>query len=143
MSSLLPELAALRITAGRGVSLMMYPSAWNPSSSAPERLLEHNGHLDTGADEAGRSPGAVRRGYNLMGVLDLGRPGAGLDQPRPGQIAGTAQHWVDTIVRFYRDYRQDTFIFWPVGGDELAQVEAFAREVAPAARAAIDALPRG
>jgi hypothetical protein len=40
-------------------------------------------------------------------------------------------------VRFYRDYRQDTFVFWPVAGDELAQIEAFARDVAPAARAAI------
>jgi alkanesulfonate monooxygenase SsuD/methylene tetrahydromethanopterin reductase-like flavin-dependent oxidoreductase (luciferase family) len=105
-----------------------------------EQLLENNRLLDEGAVQAGRPTTAVRRGYNLMGVLDLGRPDTRLEQPQPGQIVGPAQHWVETIVRLYRDYRQDTFFFWPVSGNELLQIEAFAREVAPAARAAIAGL---
>jgi alkanesulfonate monooxygenase SsuD/methylene tetrahydromethanopterin reductase-like flavin-dependent oxidoreductase (luciferase family) len=107
---------------------------------SPDQLLENNRLIDEGAAQAGRPPTAIRRGYNLMGVLDLGRPGTRIEQPQPGQIVGPPQHWIETIVRFYRDYRQDTFMFWPIGGDELAQVEAFAREVAPAARAAIEGL---
>jgi alkanesulfonate monooxygenase SsuD/methylene tetrahydromethanopterin reductase-like flavin-dependent oxidoreductase (luciferase family) len=104
---------------------------------SPDQLLENNVLIDAGAAQAGRPPSAIRRGYNMMGLLDMGQAGAHIEQPQPGQIVGTAQHWVETIVRFYRDYRQDTFLFWPVGGDELAQIEAFARDVAPAARAAI------
>jgi alkanesulfonate monooxygenase SsuD/methylene tetrahydromethanopterin reductase-like flavin-dependent oxidoreductase (luciferase family) len=107
---------------------------------SPDQLLENNRLIDEGAAQVGRPPSAVRRGYNLMGMLDLGRPGTRIEQPQPGQIVGPPQQWVETIVRFYRDYRQDTFLFWPVAGDELAQIEAFARDVAPAARAAIEEL---
>ncbi len=104
---------------------------------SPEQLLENSRLIDQGAAQAGRPPSAIRRGYNLMGLLDLGRPDTRIEQQQPGHIVGPPQHWVEMIVRFYRDYRQDTFVFWPVAGDEPAQIEAFAREVAPAARAAI------
>ncbi|MFL5803878.1 MAG: LLM class flavin-dependent oxidoreductase [Roseiflexaceae bacterium] len=105
-----------------------------------DQLLENNRLIDEGAAQAGRPASAIQRGYNLMGVLDLGRPDTRLEQPQPGQIVGPAQHWVETIVRLYRDYRQDTFVFWPVSGNELLQIDAFAREVAPAARTAITEL---
>jgi hypothetical protein len=49
----------------------------------PNQLAGINRLVDDGAREAGREPGAVRRGYNLMGVLDTGSgesrvPGSGL-----------------------------------------------------------------
>jgi alkanesulfonate monooxygenase SsuD/methylene tetrahydromethanopterin reductase-like flavin-dependent oxidoreductase (luciferase family) len=100
----------------------------------PERLPEFNRLVDEGAIQAGREPGEIRRGYNLMGVLDLGQPDTRLDNPRPGQIAGSVQDWVEAIVRFYKDYRQDTFICWPVAGNERLQIEVFAREVVPEVR---------
>lgn len=106
----------------------------------PEGLPRSNQFIDEGARQAGRDPAEIRRGYNLMGVLDLGQPGFEPGQPEPGQIVGPVDHWVKEILRFYRDYRQDTFIFWPIAGDEARQIEAFAREVAPAARAAIQAV---
>jgi alkanesulfonate monooxygenase SsuD/methylene tetrahydromethanopterin reductase-like flavin-dependent oxidoreductase (luciferase family) len=106
----------------------------------PQQLPERNAHIDAGAAQAGRSPGAIRRGYNLMGVIDLGRADTRLADPQPGQLAGPVPYWVDEIARCYHDFRQDTFIFWPIAGDERQQIEIFAREVVPAARAAIAAV---
>ena len=99
----------------------------------PARLAEFSGFLDEGAAQAGRPPTAIRRGYNLMGLIDLGTGLA--DRPiRPGAIVGDVDHWVETIASFALDHRQDTFTFWPLGGDEVAQVEAFAKEVVPGVR---------
>jgi alkanesulfonate monooxygenase SsuD/methylene tetrahydromethanopterin reductase-like flavin-dependent oxidoreductase (luciferase family) len=106
---------------------------------SPQELPEHNRLVDEGAEEAGRPTTAVRRGYNLMGVLDLDRPDTKLPDPEPGLIVGPPHHWVNEIVRFHRHYRQDTFIFWPVAGNRLLQIEAFAREVVPAIRAEVEA----
>lgn len=101
-----------------------------------EKLPEFNRLLDEGAARAGRPATAIRRGYNLMGVLNL--PNTPHMRPtRPGAIVGDAATWADTIAGLARDYRQDTFTFWPVAGDELAQIDAFAREVVPAVRARV------
>ena len=75
-----------------------------------------------------------------MGVIDLGRADTRLERPRPGQIVGTPEQWVETLVRLYAEYRQDTFLFWPIAGDEMAQLEVFAGQVVPTIRAAIAAL---
>ena len=104
---------------------------------SPKRLLEINEQIDEGAAEAGRPPTAVRRGYNLMGVLDLGRPDTQITEREANNIYGPVQAWVEQLVRLYRDYRQDTFIFWPVSGNRLVQTEAFAQEVVPAVRDAL------
>jgi hypothetical protein len=67
-----------------------------------------------------------------MGVLDLGREdtkASGLDD---NYVKGSVQGWVDKIVNWYRGYGQDTFIFWPVAGNQRLQIEAFAQEVVPA-----------
>jgi len=103
----------------------------------PRRLLEFNRLIDEGAAEAGRDPHAIRRGYNLMGVLDLGRDdtrAAGLDE---NYVQGDAAHWTARILEWHDDYRQDTFIFWPVAGNQSIQIEAFARDVIPAIRQAL------
>jgi len=57
---------------------------------------------------------------------------------RKGVIVGTAQQWVDEIVRYYYELRMDTFIFWPLMGDEEAQARIFAEEVAPEVKASIE-----
>lgn len=96
----------------------------------PEKLAEVNGLIDEGAAEAGRSPDAIRRGYNLAGAI---RPGAGsVNHPaQPGVIDGTAAFWTDQITRLYQDYRQDTFIIMAA---DTRQIETFAREVVPAVK---------
>lgn len=94
----------------------------------PESLPRVNRLLDEGAEEAGRSPDAIRRGYNVGGSI---RPGAGSEGDlAEGGIVGTAGYWVDQLVRFHTEYRLDTFIFWG-GGDVAQQIEIFAQEVAP------------
>lgn len=101
---------------------------------APHRLPELNRHIDEGAAEVGRDPAAIRRGYNLMGVLHLGREdnrAASLDN---NYLQGDAAHWANKILEWHHDYRQDTFIFWPVAGNQSAQIEAFVRDVVPAVR---------
>ncbi|MDX1993201.1 MAG: LLM class flavin-dependent oxidoreductase [bacterium] len=99
----------------------------------PDDLHEVNRLLDEGAAEAGRDPSEVRRAYNLAGALTEAR----MIPKRQGLIIGGVQEWVDWLVRLYRDYRQDTFIFWPVGGSEATQFQQFASEVIPAVREAL------
>jgi alkanesulfonate monooxygenase SsuD/methylene tetrahydromethanopterin reductase-like flavin-dependent oxidoreductase (luciferase family)/predicted CoA-binding protein len=98
----------------------------------PETLPGIHALIDEGAHEAGRSPDAIRRGYNLSGVI---RPGAGsvIFPAQRGVIDGTAGYWVDQIAHFYHKYRQDTFIFWG-GGDVAQQIKIFAQEVIPAVK---------
>ena len=80
----------------------------------------------------------IRRGYNLMGIIDLGRDDTKSSGVSDEYIAGDAQHWIKRILNWYYEYRQDTFIFWPAGGNGLIQIEAFAQEISPAVRQAID-----
>lgn len=124
----------LRLT-GRLADGLLVSNSYVP----PEKLPEFNRRVDEGAQEAGRSPSEIRRGYNLMGVIDLDRSGAQPSEIEAGQLYGNVEAWVDRIVSFYRNYHQDTFIFWPVAGDEMAQLEVYAREVLPAVREQINA----
>ncbi len=118
----------LRLT-GQLADGLLVSSGWVP----PAQLPEFNRLIDEGAARSGRPTTVIRRGYNLMGVIDLG-DGQRLRPTRPGAVAGDAAHWVETIVALADEHRQDTFTFWPIAGDELAQVEVFAREVVPAVR---------
>ncbi len=98
----------------------------------PAQLPDVNAKIDEGAAEAGRSPEAIRRGYNVMGTI---RPGAGSvrGSGQPNIIDGTADYWVDQLTQLYQQYRQDTFIF-STGEDVARQIEIFANEVAPAVK---------
>jgi alkanesulfonate monooxygenase SsuD/methylene tetrahydromethanopterin reductase-like flavin-dependent oxidoreductase (luciferase family) len=104
----------------------------------PERLAEMNERIDEGAAEAGRPVEAIRRGYNLMGTIDVGQFGHSAFAAEPGVLCGPVQAWVDLLIRYHTEYRLDTFIFWPVGGKPLDQLTAFARDVIPAVRAGVE-----
>lgn len=104
----------------------------------PEHQLEQiHAAVDAGAAEAGRPPGAIRRGYNLMGVLKLAGPDPVTAEIRPGAPVLSAEQWTAELVRLYRERRIDTMIFWPLGRRPLDQAAVFAAEVVPAARAAL------
>jgi len=95
----------------------------------PERLPEVNRLVDEAARAAGRDPQSIRRLYNLLGVLDV--PGARpLRVNRPGFLSGPAEAWVEAIVRF-AELGMDTFVFWPVAGDYVAQAQHFVEVVVP------------
>jgi alkanesulfonate monooxygenase SsuD/methylene tetrahydromethanopterin reductase-like flavin-dependent oxidoreductase (luciferase family) len=121
-----PRMMALT---GRMADGLLVSKNWVP----PQRLHELNERIDEGAHEAGRAPHEIRRGYNLMGVVDVGLPETRIrDQREEGFTYGPPQVWVDEIVDLYENYRQDTFIFWPAGEGKDVQLEGFAREVIPA-----------
>jgi alkanesulfonate monooxygenase SsuD/methylene tetrahydromethanopterin reductase-like flavin-dependent oxidoreductase (luciferase family) len=122
----------LRLT-GRMADGILVSSTYVP----PERLLDINRQIDEGAREAGRQPDDIRRGYNLMGIVDLGQHGQRPDSLEAGIIYGTVQGWVEQLVRLNAEYRQDTFLFWPVGDNPIRQLEAFAKEIVPAVKAAV------
>jgi len=104
------------------------------NSYVPVKDLYRFNHLiDEGAAAAGRPLQAVRRGYNLMGVLEVAGDRRDYER-KEGLVYGPPERWVEEIVSLYENYRQDTFIFWPVAGDEARQIEVFAREVVPAVK---------
>jgi alkanesulfonate monooxygenase SsuD/methylene tetrahydromethanopterin reductase-like flavin-dependent oxidoreductase (luciferase family) len=102
---------------------------WVPSSgwAGPDVLKEGIARIEDAAEAAGRDPASIRRVYNLMGVI----------QPERGRdFEGPAAYWVDELSGLATDVGIDAFIFWPAE-DEIAQIELFASEVAPAVRAAV------
>lgn len=116
--------------------------AWIPSMSyvLPERVPAMQDIISEAALGAGRRPEAVRRAYNIGGVIRA--PGDPNIQPRrPGILVGEASHWVEQLVYFSTELSMDTFIFWPAGGNEARQIRAFATEVVPAVRAALGFAP--
>jgi len=116
--------------------------AWLPSMSyvLPERVPEMQAIISEAALAAGRRPEDVRRAYNIGGVIRA--PGDPHMQPRrQGILVGEVSEWVEQLVRFSTELGMDTFIFWPAGGNEERQIRAFAREVAPAVRAALGVAP--
>jgi alkanesulfonate monooxygenase SsuD/methylene tetrahydromethanopterin reductase-like flavin-dependent oxidoreductase (luciferase family) len=100
---------------------------WLPSSTyvPPEKLAESNRSIDEAAEEAGRSPGSIRRLYNVMGSITGGESKGFLDGP--------AGQWVDELSELYTNKRMDTFIFSPAVVSE-EQIRIFAEEVVPHVR---------
>jgi alkanesulfonate monooxygenase SsuD/methylene tetrahydromethanopterin reductase-like flavin-dependent oxidoreductase (luciferase family) len=122
----------LRLT-GRMADGVLVSSPYEPLP----RLLEINQLIDQGAQEAGRDPSAIRRGYNVMGIVDYGQIGSEPAGLQPGILYGTPKQWVEMLTRLYHDYRQDAFIFWAVGDQAIEQTKVFAQEVVPAVKSAL------
>ncbi len=121
----------LRLT-GRLADGIWVSSTYEP----PARLLEINARINEGAAEAGRPPEAIRRGYNVMGLIDYGQIGGKPAGLQPGILYGTPQDWVTLLHSYQHEYGMDTFMFWGVGDDEEGQLRAFAEDVVPALRSA-------
>ena len=112
----------------RGLALAgRLADGWVPSLgwATPDLVPEMSRHIDEAARAAGRDPSDMRRVYNVSGTI--------VDGPVAGLLQGPPEHWIETLSGFASDLGFDTFIFWP-GDDHVAQVERFAREVAPALR---------
>lgn len=118
----------LGVIGPRAVSLAgRIADGWVPSLSyvPPQAVPELAKRIDDAAAEAGRDPAAIRRVYNVSGVI--------VDGPTHGLLQGPPEHWVETLKYFATELGFDTFIFWP-GADPLSQLERFAKEVVPALR---------
>ena len=85
--------------------------------------------LDEAATRAGRDPRAIRRLYNLAGVITDGRVG---DEP----LVGPVELWVERLTEWTLDLGVDAFLFSPpdMGTDAI---ERFAADVVPAVRHAV------
>jgi alkanesulfonate monooxygenase SsuD/methylene tetrahydromethanopterin reductase-like flavin-dependent oxidoreductase (luciferase family) len=95
------------------------------------RLPELNARVDEGAAEAGREPSAVRRVFNVYGVITDGRA--------EGFLRGPADQWADELAALVLDHRADTLVFWGGEGDQREQLRRFAETVVPATRAQVGA----
>jgi alkanesulfonate monooxygenase SsuD/methylene tetrahydromethanopterin reductase-like flavin-dependent oxidoreductase (luciferase family) len=122
---------------GRLADGVLVSNAYVPET----QLAEVNQQIDNGAARAGRTPDQIRRGYNLMGAIDLpGSPNKQADL-RPGTPLLDVDGWVEHLIHLYRDCRIDTLIFWPFGERHLEQTEVFASEVVPAVKKALANTP--
>ncbi len=101
----------------------MPSSRWAP----PERLPGLNQVIDEAAAAAGRDPGAIRRVYNVMGLIG----GAG-----EGPFEGPVAAWAERLAGLSIQGQADTFVYWPLQ-DHLRQARQFADEVVPAVRDAV------
>ena len=121
----------LRLT-GRLADGLLVSHGYAPPATLPAL----HAHIDAGAEAAGRPPEAIRRAYNVGGVIaDTGSAGAGGGM---SGIVGDVNAWVETLAWWATDHRMDTFVFWPSGDDPDGQLRRFAKEVVPGARAAVD-----
>jgi len=104
---------------------------WIPTSSyaSPSEIKDLAAIIDEAAIEAGRTPGDVRRWYNVMGSF-TSRDGDFL-QGRPAL-------WVEQLTELALDQGVSGFILAP-GAAAEADLRRFAEEVAPGVRAAVAA----
>jgi alkanesulfonate monooxygenase SsuD/methylene tetrahydromethanopterin reductase-like flavin-dependent oxidoreductase (luciferase family) len=105
---------------------------WVPSLGhlPPADVPAAAARVDEAASAAGRDPAALQRIYNVAGLIGDGEARG---------VVGDVDTWVSTLSTWATELGFDTFTFWPVE-PSTAQVELFAREVAPAVREAVAAL---
>jgi alkanesulfonate monooxygenase SsuD/methylene tetrahydromethanopterin reductase-like flavin-dependent oxidoreductase (luciferase family) len=83
--------------------------------------------IDEAAVAAGREPAAIRRVYNIGGVVTDGPEGE-------GPLDGPVSQWVETLSSWARNLGVDTFIYWP---PDIASLDRYAVQVVPAVRASL------
>jgi alkanesulfonate monooxygenase SsuD/methylene tetrahydromethanopterin reductase-like flavin-dependent oxidoreductase (luciferase family) len=102
--------------------------AWIPSMgyADPSALSAMNAVIDEAAEEAGRSPSAIRRMYNISGRFGAGN----------GFLQGPAAQWAEDLAGLVIDEGMSSFV---LATDDPQDVSRFALEVAPAVRELVDA----
>jgi alkanesulfonate monooxygenase SsuD/methylene tetrahydromethanopterin reductase-like flavin-dependent oxidoreductase (luciferase family) len=105
---------------------------WLPSygGAPPEAIPEMAKRIDEGAARAGRDPRAIRRLYNVKGMIS--------DGPVRDRLNGPPDHWIETLTGFVLELGFDSFVLWPED-EVLGQIERFAHEVVPGVREAVSA----
>jgi alkanesulfonate monooxygenase SsuD/methylene tetrahydromethanopterin reductase-like flavin-dependent oxidoreductase (luciferase family) len=102
---------------------------WLPSLPAlpPGGLQQGNARIDAAAQDAGRDPATIRRWLNLPGAIA---------PESTGPLQGPVRRWVEELTAFALADGVSTFI---LSSDDERMLRAFAQEVAPAVRAAVEA----
>lgn len=102
---------------------------WLPSSGflGLDRLGEASARVDAAARGAGRDPSAIRKIYNVAGLIT----------PRSeGGFVGAVDRWVDQLVDITTEHAMNGYVFWPAD-DHERQISIFAEDVVPAVRQAL------
>ncbi len=99
---------------------------WLPSlpylKGGPTDLEQMNAHIDTGAQQAGRDPSAIRRMLNLGGQFS---------QTSSGFLNGPPEQWAQDLAGLNETYGISSFILM---ADDPGMIDLVAREVIPATR---------
>ncbi|HZO06215.1 MAG TPA: LLM class flavin-dependent oxidoreductase [Solirubrobacterales bacterium] len=97
---------------------------WLPSVPymEPADVAAGNAAIDAAAEQAGRDPRAVRRVLNVSGAYSDGTP---------GPLSGSAEQQAEELARLALEEGVSVFV---ATGDDPAEVDRFATEVAPATR---------
>jgi alkanesulfonate monooxygenase SsuD/methylene tetrahydromethanopterin reductase-like flavin-dependent oxidoreductase (luciferase family) len=97
---------------------------WIPSSPffPPEALPGANRVIDEAAQAVGRSPGSIRRGYNIEGEFGTGS----------GFLQGPPAVWAQQLAELVLAGQMDTFFLYRADSPDF--LRRFAAEVAPAVR---------
>jgi alkanesulfonate monooxygenase SsuD/methylene tetrahydromethanopterin reductase-like flavin-dependent oxidoreductase (luciferase family) len=106
-----------------------------PSYLPYEKWAAANGTISEAATEAGRDPADVLRMAQLVGTI-TDTPGDAEAREGSAPVRGTADQWASLIARLATEQPFRCFVFWPEQGT-VDQVERFAKEVVPAARALV------
>jgi alkanesulfonate monooxygenase SsuD/methylene tetrahydromethanopterin reductase-like flavin-dependent oxidoreductase (luciferase family) len=102
---------------------------WVPSFRGDlGKIADMTRRLDDAATESGRDPASIRRILNVNGVIT--------DGASNGMLQGPVDQWADELTDLAITYNFDTFIFWGEGDEQL---QRFAEQVVPAARAQVAA----
>jgi alkanesulfonate monooxygenase SsuD/methylene tetrahydromethanopterin reductase-like flavin-dependent oxidoreductase (luciferase family) len=109
-----------------------FGDGWLPSLgyAPPDAIPEMHSRIDEAAKEAGRDPGAIRRLYNVSGMV--------VDGPTRSLLEGPPDHWIETLTNFVVELGLDAFVIAPTE-DVLGQIERIGEEVAPGVREAVAA----
>jgi alkanesulfonate monooxygenase SsuD/methylene tetrahydromethanopterin reductase-like flavin-dependent oxidoreductase (luciferase family)/hemerythrin-like domain-containing protein len=89
--------------------------------------------IDDAASSVGRSPGSVRRVYNISGQFT---------EREQGFLQGPPELWIAQLTDLVLEFGFSAFLLAP-GGDAAGDLERFAAEVAPGVREAVEAIRRG
>src|ERR1700682_990138 len=102
---------------------------WIPSLgyADPDELGRMNQAIDAAAEEAGRTPADIRRGYNLNGSFK---------SAASGFLQGPAHLWVEQLTLLALNHGISAFILAISPGAE-GDLKRWAEEVAPAVREAV------
>jgi hypothetical protein len=92
-----------------------------------DKLPDAVARIEGAASAAGRDPAAIRKVYNVGGMI-------GPESAEP--FEGSARQWVDQLVTIVHEHGMNGFTFWP-NDDREQQLAIFAADVAPAVRAAL------
>jgi hypothetical protein len=100
-----------------------------------EQWAPANRLIDDATREAGRNPADLRRIAQIVGTIG-GVSDTTTLRAGAAPLRAHAQQWASEIARLAAEQPFTGFVFWPEH-QSIEQIELFASEVAPAARALI------